>query len=135
MLSLARKLREAVTSKKTKAADGMTVEGALIDDDGEAIAVEGHIMHVGEDGTLDMGNMDRSLGASDEEIKKLPSAKVASKEALGDQTKCAICQDGYEPGEDIKTLPCGHLYHLECVDQWLQVSKACPLCEKKIATD
>lgn len=32
----------------------------------------------------------------------------------------------------LKLLPCGHGYHPECVDTWLGVNKACPVCTKEV---
>ncbi|VVC90113.1 unnamed protein product [Leptidea sinapis] len=40
------------------------------------------------------------------------------------------------PGEhlDEKRLPCMHLFHMECVDQWLSTNKHCPICRVDIET-
>lgn len=46
--------------------------------------------------------------------------------------KCAICLGEYEDGEQVKTLPCFHVFHTECVDRWLAVNKICPFCKKSI---
>ncbi len=32
----------------------------------------------------------------------------------------------------VKTLPCGHFYHLECLDPWLGVKSVCPLCKADV---
>ena len=31
----------------------------------------------------------------------------------------------FEEGEDVKRLPCSHLYHPACIDQWLALNKVC----------
>jgi len=48
---------------------------------------------------------------------------------------CAICCSDYENGDVQRKLPCGHKFHIECVDQWILKSAndysktpACPLC-------
>ena len=46
--------------------------------------------------------------------------------------KCAICQEEYEVGDTIKTLPCLHLYHDQCISHWLASSKLCPICQHSI---
>lgn len=33
--------------------------------------------------------------------------------------KCTICLSEFELEEDVRRLPCMHLFHVECVDQWL----------------
>jgi hypothetical protein len=41
---------------------------------------------------------------------------------------CGICLDGYQCGQFVKYLPCGHRFHTECIDNWLRNSSVnCPL--------
>ena len=53
-------------------------------------------------------------------------------EASAELSACAICQHDIAAGEEIATLPCGHTFHCECVDDWLRISKACPTCRRRI---
>jgi hypothetical protein len=44
---------------------------------------------------------------------------------------CALCIDDYEKGDIIRELKCGHLFHADCVDEWLlQVRRSCPVCNR-----
>ena len=41
---------------------------------------------------------------------------------------CTICMDHYESGEERRYLPCGHVFHSQCIEQWLtNSSQNCPL--------
>ncbi|WVW85671.1 hypothetical protein I302_107709 [Kwoniella bestiolae CBS 10118] len=54
-------------------------------------------------------------------------------EEEGQQQQCPICLVDFEPGDDLRVLPCerGHAYHQSCIDPWLlEVSSSCPLCRK-----
>ena len=61
--------------------------------------------------------MDERDGAS-------PKAKQPDEE---DPT-CTICLCEFEEGEDMTTLPCLHLFHKECLEQWLREKGTCPMC-------
>jgi hypothetical protein len=45
---------------------------------------------------------------------------------------CSVCLSDYEHGECLRRLPCGHLFHRHCADEWLRRSKRCPLCVQAI---
>lgn len=49
--------------------------------------------------------------------------------------KCLVCQHEYEDQERLRRLPCGHLFHAECVDEWLQTHDNCLYCRKCIVQD
>jgi hypothetical protein len=44
--------------------------------------------------------------------------------------RCLICLSSYETGEECRQLKtCGHMFHKECIDQWLITGRnSCPLC-------
>lgn len=42
---------------------------------------------------------------------------------------CTIClEGGGDCDEKGRTLPCGHSFHVECIDTWLLACNTCPLC-------
>nr|XP_009760218.1 PREDICTED: RING-H2 finger protein ATL46-like [Nicotiana sylvestris] len=46
---------------------------------------------------------------------------------------CAVCLNDVIGGESCRKLPkCGHMFHVECVDAWLQCSWTCPLCRRQV---
>ena len=49
-----------------------------------------------------------------------------------DQT-CSICQNDFENNDILRKLNgCGHGFHLNCIDQWLQNHVTCPSCRHNI---
>lgn len=80
-------------------------------------------------------------GASERDIDSLPTrvydkpppATAEEKEKNKDILTCMICLCEYEQGEVLRTLPCFHSYHRDCIDKWLQENKKCPVCKTPIA--
>ena len=49
--------------------------------------------------------------------------------AGSDGAECVICLGEVPAGETIAELACGHVYHPECIREWLTKSKdTCPMC-------
>lgn len=48
--------------------------------------------------------------------------------------KCLVCQHEYEDQEKLRRLPCRHVFHTDCVDQWLMTHDDCPYCRDCIVT-
>lgn len=51
--------------------------------------------------------------------------------AAGDEDtfECTICLTEIEDGDQVGVLPCTHIYHVDCLKQWLKRKNACPLCQ------
>ncbi|KAF9603745.1 hypothetical protein IFM89_037831 [Coptis chinensis] len=106
---------------------------------------------------MNMGSIDR--GATDDQISGLPSWSYKEVEAnleLGDEAECnsdaenetsltflcarfvtwlqecCICLARYRDKEEVRQLPCSHMFHLKCVDQWLRIISCCPLCKHEL---
>ena len=47
-----------------------------------------------------------------------------------------ICMCDFEEGEEIKTTPCRHLFHKDCITRWLgEWGQTCPSCKKNIVEE
>lgn len=89
---------------------------------------------------LDLGEAvgTQNRGLSQELIGLLPISKFK----FGDLFKrknsgkrCVICQMTYKRGDQQIKLPCGHLYHAECITKWLSINKKCPVCNNEVFGD
>lgn len=43
--------------------------------------------------------------------------------------ECAICLEDFQVGQLCQVFPvCGHIFHSECIDHWLERKLTCPIC-------
>ena len=42
--------------------------------------------------------------------------------------RCSICQLDLEPTDEVCVLPCNHVFHTECIQQWLAQRKVSCVC-------
>ena len=78
---------------------------------------------------------DVQIGADEETIANSTETNMFEGTKEGEETPTCtstVCMSEFEAGEEVRRLPCGHEYHLACVDQWLKINKACPMCKKQI---
>ncbi|XP_074312586.1 E3 ubiquitin-protein ligase At4g11680-like [Silene latifolia] len=105
-------------------------------------------------------DLSKTRGASTEAIEALPTYKFklskteiaddedirlrASNEHLADGAQkelrisredaaCCICLAVYVENDELRELPCFHVFHTECVDKWLKINALCPLCKLEIS--
>ena len=45
---------------------------------------------------------------------------------------CSICQDTIDKDVIVRKMICGHKFHQECVDKWLENNANCPICRKNL---
>ncbi|XP_062891902.1 RING finger protein 11-like [Mobula hypostoma] len=64
---------------------------------------------------LPKGSFDRGREAQSKKIKE-----------------CVICMMDFAYGDPIRFLPCMHIYHVECIDEWLMRSFTCPSCMEPV---
>ena len=78
-----------------------------------------------------------ALGMSSIQLSSLPRrAFLGGRDALkGEEAECSICQEAYEEGDELSTLPCCHTFHAGCVSRWLAGKHSCPVCMRDVRQD
>tara|TARA_A100001015_G_C14751000_1_gene617544 strand:+ start:55 stop:720 length:666 start_codon:yes stop_codon:yes gene_type:complete len=70
-------------------------------------------------------------GATDTLINTLPVQTISECLNEGEKT-CPVCLNDMDIGDQVRNLPCQHLFHKDCVDEWLRVNASCPTCRTSI---
>lgn len=70
-------------------------------------------------------NVERGL--SEKQIADIPSKTL---ESSMEDSRCCICLMDFEKDDECKELRCKHMFHCDCIDQWLGQNRKCPLCKQ-----
>lgn len=74
--------------------------------------------------------------ASKEVLQTLPEIRVTKHDIQQDQeSTCPICLERFEIGDAAIRLPCGHVFHPDCIRGWLVNSNRCAVCRHELATE
>ena len=61
----------------------------------------------------------------EQEISLLPvhtyQAPTGAEGGDSESGDCRVCLTDFKAGERLRTLPCCHIYHVDCIDEWLKV--------------
>lgn len=58
--------------------------------------------------------------------------KKVNIEAADGTEACVICLEEFPDGPEVTQMPCKHVFHDECILQWLNYKNCCPLCRSEI---
>ena len=86
----------------------------------------------------------RKKNMSDPEVvAKLPIIKIeekhckalpqpgkirANKKEAYEAPTCTVCVEHIDIGKKGMFMPCGHIYHPDCLKPWLETNNTCPVC-------
>lgn len=70
-------------------------------------------------------------GATEAAIELLPYTTI-EEGTEGVDGSCPICLNDMVIGEEARVLTCKHMFHRQCLDEWLRVNASCPTCRTSI---
>jgi len=86
--------------------------------------------------TATNNNSNKPPPASNKVLSSLPMVKITSDDLIEAANKeCLICLEEQEVGKWACKLQCGHLYHKQCIHEWLSKNCTCPVCRFELETD
>ncbi|POO00526.1 43kDa postsynaptic protein [Trema orientale] len=63
-----------------------------------------------------------------------PTDQTMSSGAVLDiEYSCMVCMESFHYTSGGQRIPCGHVYHANCIAAWLSVCDSCPLCRRRIS--
>lgn len=69
-------------------------------------------------------------------LARLPTTTVGQDGERGigadGSSSCCICMETIVTGDEVRRLPCCHLYHSRCINQWLGVKGVCPVDQRVV---
>lgn len=77
------------------------------------------------------GQVFNPVPATKSSIAALKKVKV---ENLSVMNECSICLEEFSTGLEVIGMPCSHVYHKDCIVEWLKRSHLCPLCRFSMPT-
>ena len=79
----------------------------------------------------DIRNEEENEENHDEEEEELNIERFVSS---GSSNQCSICLNTIQTGAECGRLTCGHYYHFNCIERWLNVNSTCPTCRRNTAS-
>ncbi|XP_030544039.1 RING-H2 finger protein ATL16-like [Rhodamnia argentea] len=80
-------------------------------------------------------------GLDDAVIRSIPILQFRSRGGksrdFGERSfcECAVCLNEFQEDEKLKIIPyCSHVFHIDCIDIWLQNNANCPLCRTSVSS-
>jgi hypothetical protein len=68
---------------------------------------------------------------TDVNLDNIPTRILDVENIINDD--CVICMEQYIVSQQIRILPCSHIFHKNCIDRWLiYYNNMCPLCRRSV---
>lgn len=79
-------------------------------------------------------SLDAAVTICNQQSTGLYQSNTSIYTAVTSNDTCPICLDEYESTDILRILPCSHIYHPQCIDEWLLIKSAsCPMCKYNVS--
>jgi E3 ubiquitin-protein ligase BIG BROTHER and related proteins len=80
---------------------------------------------------------DEWMARAEDEINRLDIEIFCqtTSQCADDELACLVCMEDFGENDVQMRLPCKHILHVGCAEQWLIQNNACPCCRKPITED
>jgi len=78
--------------------------------------------------------MQQASSSASAEKKQDTANAVGNTKTSEDELTCSVCLEQVTEGELVRSLPCLHQFHANCIDPWLRQQGTCPVCKFKVGS-
>ncbi|XP_073026306.1 RING-H2 finger protein ATL16-like [Primulina eburnea] len=94
--------------------------------------------HLVENHLTSGSQVPENLGLNEAAIRSIPVFKFnkgkGKESEVRNSGECAVCLIEFQEEEKLRIIPnCGHFFHIDCIDVWLQNNANCPLCRTSVS--
>ncbi|KAG9160781.1 hypothetical protein Leryth_008624 [Lithospermum erythrorhizon] len=107
-------------------ADNVSTGPSMTDDEINSLPVHKYKVSCPPDSGTSGQQASPSVSA---EKKQDPPNVTLAEKGSDDELTCSVCLEQVNVGELIRSLPCLHQFHANCIDPWLRQQGTCPVCK------
>lgn len=74
-------------------------------------------------------SMQQATSSTSPQKKQDHCITVGNMKSSEDELTCSVCLDQVIDGDVVRSLPCMHQFHANCIDPWLRQQGTCPVCK------
>ncbi|XP_028788401.1 E3 ubiquitin-protein ligase SDIR1-like [Neltuma alba] len=115
---------------RTLESDTASTTTSMTDEEINALPVHTYKVPVPtKDGSAGLASSSRAT-----EVRQDNGGTEGNAKGPEDELTCTICLEQVKRGELVRSLPCLHQFHTNCIDPWLRQQAKCPVCKFRMGS-
>ncbi|XP_035541042.1 E3 ubiquitin-protein ligase SDIR1-like isoform X1 [Juglans regia] len=110
--------------------DNTSTTPSMSDEDINALPVHKYRAAGSQNSSLQLESSSSGLAETKQDSRKA-DGRIKGPE---DELTCSICLEQVNKGELVRSLPCLHQFHANCIDPWLRQQGTCPVCKLRVGS-